>query len=249
MEEKREFHVYLPPSYAENSVTRYPVVYLLDGDIHRLKAVSGILEGLSSDTLEKQTLEAIVVAIPTSTNAIRERDLTPTNVDWVFDGNVLEEFEDIGNAENYAKFFKTELIPEINNRFRTETKKLLIGESFGGLFSAYVLLNHSETFTDYLIIDATYLWDNNYLNRTFDAKKQQASNITVNVVLTFANNAAFGAIGKTNKEWGFQFFDNLSSINSGNFNVEKLYFDDESHGTVALLSWYRGFRILLRRED
>ncbi|WP_250207538.1 alpha/beta hydrolase-fold protein [Alteromonas oceanisediminis] len=34
MDEKRLFLVYLPPTY-DNGTKSYPVIYLLDGDIHR----------------------------------------------------------------------------------------------------------------------------------------------------------------------------------------------------------------------
>ena len=45
MEEERPFMVYLPPSYDVASES-YPVIYLLDGDVHRFKGFVGI-EGLS----------------------------------------------------------------------------------------------------------------------------------------------------------------------------------------------------------
>lgn len=245
LNEEREFHVYLPPLYSKNSDRRFPVVYVLDGDLHRLKSVAGMLEGLSTETLESQVKQAIVVAIPNSKNAIRERDFTPTNVNWEFKGQILEEFSGIGNAKNYAKFFNDELIPHIEKKYQTSEQRLLIGESFGGLFASYTLLTTADTFTDYLIIDATYLWDNNYLNRTIENSKKQLLKSNVNVYLTFANNAAFGDIGKTNKEWGYQFYSNLSSIPNNNLNIEQRYFDNESHGTVALQSWYYGLKALL----
>ena len=249
MNEDRLYHVYLPPSYDENKQHRFPVVYVLDGDIHRTRAIAGMLEGLSTPTLERQVQQAIVVAIPNSTNAIRERDLTPTDVDWELNGRLLEKFEGIGNAANYLDFFKSELIPQIDSQFRTSDKRVLVGESFGGLFAAYALLNKSEAFTHYLIIDATYLWDNNYLNRTLASNLVQQKIPAGNVYFTFANNTAFGEIGETNLAWGYQFFDKLNAIQSDELTLQKRYFDDESHGTVALPSWYSGFKALLKTQS
>ena len=51
MGEDRPFMVYLPPSYSV-SENIYPVIYLLDGDIHRFKGFVGVLESLSTETLE-----------------------------------------------------------------------------------------------------------------------------------------------------------------------------------------------------
>ncbi|QBJ63265.1 alpha/beta hydrolase-fold protein [Pseudoalteromonas sp. DL-6] len=246
LDEQRSFSVYLPPSYNENPNKVYPVIYLLDGDQTHLKAVAGLVEALSTDRLEQQIQQAIIVAIPNSKNAIRERDFTPTNVDWTFNGKLLERFENIGNALNYSAFFEKELIPLINKNYRTSTKRVLIGESFGGLFASYVLLTNHALFTDYLIIDATYLWDNNYLNRYFNDNQFINKQLNGNVYFTFANNVeAFGEIGKTNYQWGLAFAKKLKAHPSDNLVINQRYFEDETHGTVAALSWYYGIKELL----
>ena len=246
--EQRSFSVYLPPSYNQSPNQVYPVIYLLDGDHTHLKAVAGLVEALSTQRLEQQIQQAIIVAIPNSKNAIRERDFTPTNVDWTFNGMLLEKFENIGNAANYSAFFEKELIPLINKNYRTSTKRVLIGESFGGLFASYVLLTNHALFTDYLIIDATYLWDNNYLNRYFNEKQLINKPLNGNVYFTFANNAkAFGEIGKTNYQWGLAFAKKLKAHPSDNLVINQRYFEDETHGTVAALSWYYGLKSILKR--
>lgn len=246
LQETRRYYVYLPPSY-RNADICYPVIYLLDGDEHRWKVVAGMIEGLSSETLEQQVVEAIVVAVPSSENAIRERDLTPTNIsEWTFHGKVLDKFNgNIGNAAAYLSFFKTELIPEINKTYRTTNQRVVVGESFGGLFAPYALLFDSSVFTDYLIIDPTSLWDNNYLNRAFANFKFKSSIPAANVYFAFANNSALGEIGNTNLKWGQGFAASISSSSTGKLKVKEQYFEAESHGTVALLGWYNGFKYLL----
>ena len=245
LDEQRSFSVYLPPSYNENSNKVYPVIYLLDGDQTHLKAVAGLVEALSTERLEQQIQQAIIVAIPNSQNAIRERDFTPSNVDWTFNGKLLEKFENIGNAANYSAFFEKELIPLINKNYRTSTKRVLIGESFGGLFASYVLLTNHALFTDYLIIDATYLWDNNYLNRYFDEQQLINKQLKGNVYFTFANNAAFGEIGEANYKWGLELAKKLKAHPSNSLYINQRYFKDETHGTVAALSWYYGLKSLM----
>ena len=250
MQEVRRYSVYLPPSYHSDKAQQssYPVIYLLDGDKHRLLGIAGMVESLSTQTLEQQIHEAIIVAIPNSDAAIRERDLTPTNVDWTFKEQVLERFENIGNADNFIKFFEQELIPEINAQYRTSNKRIVVGESFGGLFAAHTLLTKPKLFSDYLIIDATYLWDKNYLNRTYDSLNFNKQVLNANVYLAFANNQAFGEIGETNLQWGQSFAKKLGQNASLTFQLKSQYFAHESHGTVALLSWYHGLRWLLANE-
>ncbi|MGX5200614.1 alpha/beta hydrolase [Aliikangiella sp. IMCC44632] len=239
MGENRPYMVYLPPSYdiAKNS---YPVIYLLDGDIHRFKGFVGVLESLSTDTLERQVRESIVVSIP---NTNRERDLTPSSLkEWKFKGRILDTFEKTGNANQFANFLEKELIPNIESKYRASNQRVLVGESFGGLFAANELLHSTSIFTDYLIIDPTALWDNDYLNRTLNSK-DRTSKFNSNIFFAFANNSHLGEIGLTNYQWGTKFASSI--INNSIGECEQQYFENETHGTVAFMAWYNGLKALL----
>ena len=237
--ENRPYMVYLPPSYAVSENT-YPVIYLLDGDTHRFKGFVGVLESLSTETLERQVQESIVISIP---NTNRSRDLTPSTLkEWKFKGRVLDTFEQTGNAHHFAKFLEQELIPAIDNKYRTSQKRVLVGESFGGLFAASILLKSPSLFTDYLIIDPTSLWDNDYLNRTFNASNRN-SKASPDVFFAFANNSHLGEIGLTNYKWGATFASSI--IDNANGIAQQQYFENETHGTVAFLAWYNGLKALL----
>lgn len=239
MGEDRPFMVYLPPSYSV-SENIYPVIYLLDGDIHRFKGFVGVLESLSTETLEKQVQESIVVAIP---NTNRSRDLTPSSLrEWKFKGQILDIFTQTGNAKQFRKFLESELIPAIDIAYRTSQKRVLIGESFGGLFAADTLLNSPSVFTDYLIIDPTSLWDNDYLNREFNSG-DKAFKPKSRVYFAFANNSHLGEIGLTNYKWGTTFASSVIDATKG--ISQQQYFENETHGTVALLAWYNGLKVLL----
>jgi len=68
------------------------------------------------------------------------------------------------------------------------------------------------------------------------------------VYFTFADNGeAFGEIGKTNYQWGLAFAKRLKMHSSNNLHINQRYFEDETHGTVAALSWYYGLKSLLKR--
>ncbi|WP_246840614.1 alpha/beta hydrolase-fold protein [Lacimicrobium sp. SS2-24] len=243
MGEKRPLMIYLPPSYHAGTES-YPVIYLLDGDIHRFKGFVGVLESLSTATLGNQVQEAIVIAIP---NTNRSRDLTPSSLsEWKFKGRTLDTFSQTGKALTFQDFLEQELIPKIEKTYRTSDKRVLIGESFAGLFAANVLLHSSSLFTDYLIIDPTAVWDNDYLNRTYLTQSESVK-FSSNVYFAFANNSHLGEVGLTNYKWGSSF---ASSVIS---NTQKLgkqqYFENETHGTVAFLAWYEGLKNLLPTSE
>ncbi|WP_315853301.1 hypothetical protein [Alteromonas oceanisediminis] len=130
--------------------------------------------------------------------------------------------------------------------YRTSSKRLLVGESFGGLFASNVLLNSPSSFTDYLIIDPTALWDNDYLNRTY-SKKARPVSLSSNVYFAFANNSHLGEIGLANYQWGTSFA--FSVIENVQGIAVQQYFENETHGTVAFLAWYEGLKILLPTTD
>mgnify|MGYP000704292684 CR=1 FL=1 len=109
LDEQRSFSVYLPPSYNENPDKEYPVIYLLDGDQTHLKAVAGLVEALSTQRLEQQIQQAIIVAIPNSQNAIRERDFTPTNVDWTLTVSFLKSLKILATPQITVPFLKKNL--------------------------------------------------------------------------------------------------------------------------------------------
>ncbi len=238
MEEKRLFAVRLPGEYAENSDRSYPVIYVLDGDEHRLRAIGGMVDALSRDILEEQIPDAIVVAVP---NTNRTRDLTPTHTLIEFGTEENSELAQSGGGPKFLRFFAEEFIPAIDATYRTGKRRIIVGESFGGLLAAHALLKQPDLFTHYLIIDATYIWDNGYLTREI----AQQENVSAKAYFALANNDAFGEIGQTNRRWGRAFADRVGAL-GGKVSIQ--YFEDETHGTIALPAWYYGLRFLLGTE-
>jgi predicted alpha/beta superfamily hydrolase len=243
LNEERRFAVYLPPSYKANTESKYPVMYLLDGNESRFRGFTGLVESLSTNVLASQIPEFIIVAIP---NTDRNRDLTPTAVNFTFKEAMLDEIENSGGAKKFMSFLETEFIPHINKTYRTSAKRVLVGESFGGLFAAHVLLTQPTLFSDYLITDATNIWDNNYLNRKAEEVLKSKKAMKAKVYLSLANNNHLGEIGQTNLKWGREFALRLKEATSDTFKVKSQYFDDEVHATVALLSWYNGLLYLFK---
>ncbi len=238
MNEPRRYAVHLPPSYGENTDQTYPVLYVLDGYETRMRGVGGMIEALSYYDLSQQIPEFIVVSIP---NTNRTRDLIPTKKDLEFKGKVLDKLADnSGGADTFATFINDELFPVIASRYRTNKTRGLIGMSFGGLFAAHLLLKHPDMFSHYLIADATFVWDENYLNRTLVNTKKGLTNKKINVFVGLANNDHLGELGMTNRQWGNEFIAGLREIDNPEFVVGSRYFPEETHGTVMFLAFYYG---------
>lgn len=117
------YHIYirLPEGYSR-ATQRYPVVYLLDGDSSFPYLAPHHLFLSYDDKLP----EAIIVGIAYGS----------------FEQPVNRRGIDFGEqAAKFHSFLKTELIPEIERRTRSDpSKRILVGQSFGGgfvLYSAY----------------------------------------------------------------------------------------------------------------
>ena len=146
LNEARQIQVYLPAGY-EGASAKYPVLYLLDGGYH-FHHVTGIVQFLSSQGLIPQT---IVVAIK---NVDRNRDFLPTHI---------EKAPTSGGAEKFLTFITNELIPYIEDNYRTQPYRILVGHSFGGTFTTYTFLEKPGTFNSYFAISPYLHWDEQWL--------------------------------------------------------------------------------------
>jgi predicted alpha/beta superfamily hydrolase len=60
-------------------------------------------------------------------------------------------------------FIEKELIVEIDNKYRTNSFKIMVGHSFGGLLAATSYLSSRALFDGYIAIGPSFRWDNQYI--------------------------------------------------------------------------------------
>ena len=120
------YYVYLPPGYDSTDTQRYPTVYFQDG-----------LEYLS-----------LAQAATILDNAIDVKKIEPVIAVFVKPNNRNDEYA--GGLRNaYAAFFTQELVPLIDQRYKTiqnKKKRLVLGDSYGGNISAIISWNYPEVF-------------------------------------------------------------------------------------------------------
>jgi predicted alpha/beta superfamily hydrolase len=138
------FYVYIRlPKHYETSNKRYPVLYLLDGDIAFNMATS-VIRYLQ---FGKDVPDLIIVA-PGYGTLLNDKETNFRERDYTFSEN--KRFEVSGGGNNYLHFFKKELIPLIDSRYRTNSQRILNGYSLGGLFTIHTLLSSPNTFNSYI---------------------------------------------------------------------------------------------------
>ena len=225
--EDRIVLVRTPAGYETNKVS-YPVLYMTDGDGHMGHTASTI-EFL---TQNGRISDLIVVGV---TNTDRTRDLTPAKST---DKNPAGElrFPTSGGADNFLKFFETELIPEIDEQYRVQPFRIFAGHSLGGLFAIHALISKPGLFNSYVAVSPSLQWENGEaLKRAEDFLKNQKE-LKATLFVSLGNEP--GAIGES-----FDRFRELlskSSIKGFEWQAERMA--DEDHGSVVLRSHYFGLR-------
>jgi predicted alpha/beta superfamily hydrolase len=155
-DEKYIIQVGLPIGYSPAKKS-YPVMYVLDGD----KSFGMTKEIADWLMWSNEIKDIIIVGISYGKGTDiwwekRGRDYTHCN-DTV---SAKGWFQNTGGADNFLKFMKNELFPAINNNYRANKDSVAImGISFGGMLSSYVLCTQPEMFSGYIIIAPPLSWN------------------------------------------------------------------------------------------
>jgi predicted alpha/beta superfamily hydrolase len=139
-----DIHVSLPADYARNQSTRYPVLYVLDGQWD-FKLMLSIQGGL---TYDRWTPQIIIVGITWSGananyDSLRAMDLTPA---------ATPRLPGSGAAPQFLAFIRNQLIPFVETTYRADpSRRIVMGSSFGGLFTLYALFTDPRLFWGYMV--------------------------------------------------------------------------------------------------
>ncbi len=224
MGEDRPVLIYTPDSYDQSTAT-YPVIYLLDGDGHLLHT-AGTTQFLARNG---KMPEAIIVGLP---NTDRTRDLTPAL------SSPNENFPTAGGADTFLSFIGDELAPYIEANYRTAPYRILIGHSFGGLFSVNALMKRPELFNAHISISPSLWWDNKGLlpkAEVFFDENRQLKNF---YYMTMGNEGGAMLSGA----WGFAGIMEEKAPRTYNWHFELM--EEETHGSIPLRSTYDGLEML-----
>ena len=152
--ELRQINVHVPKSYNASTSARFPVLYMPDGGID--EDFPHVVNTVDSLIALGEIRPVIVVGVP---NTERRRDLTgPTTVHS--DSAIAAH---VGGSAAFRKFFRDELIPEIDKRYRTTSEQSIVGESLAGLFIVETFLRDPTLFDHYVAFDPSLWWNHGAL--------------------------------------------------------------------------------------
>lgn len=147
--EDREFYVHLPQGYEQDAATRYPVIYVLDGtsQSEHTAASAALLARIGVMP------SVIVIGVPSVDGDTRNRDYTPPDMRLDTDKTGGPH----GEADRFLESLETELVPLVEQTYRTMRPRVLAGWSRGGLFAVYAALTAPGLFDAHLA-NSPALW-------------------------------------------------------------------------------------------
>ncbi len=228
--EDRTILISTPAGYAQGQ-ERFPVLYMTDGDAH-LTHTRGTVDFLARNLVMP---DLIIVAV---TNTDRTRDLSPTRANRRLADGAKQEIPNSGGAGRFLDFFEKELIPYVEEHYRTEPYRVFAGHSLGGLLALYTLTTRPELFNAYIAASPALTWDDDYIMGRVSRFLGERRGLQRTLFVTMADEE--GSDPKPTR------FDRLCTM-LGNAKIAGfawacMRMADETHGTVVLRSHYYGFR-------
>jgi predicted alpha/beta superfamily hydrolase len=133
--------VALPPGYNDAS-KQFPFLYLLDAQWDFPLVESLVMSQLQEGYVPRLMIVGITWGGSNPNYSQLRMRITPTK---------NERLPQTGNAANFLKFIKQELILFIDSNYRTTKDRTLMGHSAGGLFGVYTLFNEPDLFNRYIV--------------------------------------------------------------------------------------------------
>lgn len=152
LQENRVLWIYTPEGYNTSSES-YPVLYLLDGDVHFKYSVA-LAEYLTNrERMPKMIIVGII-------NTDRRRDFTPVH-SLIFNDKIDSSLITTGGGAKFLAFIKDELLPYMQKHYRVQPFRILAGASLGGLFTVYSKITAPALFQSNIVMSPAFYGGNN----------------------------------------------------------------------------------------
>ena len=227
-----QLRIGLPRNY-DPAHHRYTVVYQLDGqwDFDR---VFPLARGMESD----HRMEPVIVAAITyggvnpDYGALRQRDYTPT--DFLGGGQS-------GDAAKFLQTLRSEIIPTVEAAYSCRPEeRILMGSSYGGLFTCYALLYAPDLFTGYVASTPSVWVDNQIMVQQARISGTVLAGRKLRVQIITGANEAY-----SQRSAAQAFYDALAGLHLADLELGITFAPDERHGAVAQVAYDDGLPAVL----
>ncbi|ALJ15888.1 alpha/beta hydrolase [Sphingopyxis macrogoltabida] len=147
----------------------YPVLYVVDGDMHFPAFVS--TARIRSHTLELEPAVVVGIGYPESRSDLlaclqrRNADLTPTQASSEEQAGISRQLgglavDRFGEADIFLDIIETEIKPRVSELVPVAAgRDILFGHSLGGMFTLHALFTRPAMFSTFLALSPSIWWD------------------------------------------------------------------------------------------
>ena len=217
MEYEYGVFVTLPRGYKDNPDRIYPTLYIIDG--HQYFVFTGEPYGsLIWGNMVKEHIAVSVAYTPEGGN------------------NRRTDFQTRERAADFVRFFQQELIPFVENNYRTSKKdRTLFGHSLGGQFTLFTLLTATDTFENYIASAPSVNADILAFEEKYAASHDD---MPVNFYLATGENDHLAINGR-------KFVSQFEQRRYPGLKFDYLFTANGNHGTIQPTAYIEGLRFVL----
>ncbi|MEL7006560.1 MAG: alpha/beta hydrolase-fold protein, partial [Bacteroidota bacterium] len=220
-----ELYVKLPEKYSESPDVNYPVIYYTDAMWH-VEMLSGAAEYIMEDAIlvgiswQKDNKEELVKERGEHVSRFRDYSVRPST-----NANHQAKYE-FGQASAHLDFIRKDVIPYVENNYRTDpNKRTYFGYSLGGVFGAYTLLSHPNTFKNYILGSPALDGDIPYITELDANTRSKQNGLNANVFISY------GSLERELSQYADEFITLLKNRNDPSLELKHVVIEG-SHQTA-----------------
>lgn len=239
--------VSLPEEYDAKSNTKYPVLFVLDGNSYFATTVQSYrVQRIGNDV---PPLVIVGIEYPTLRRdewlVRRAGEFTHTKV-ADFDKSYTEQNGipvTSGEGETFMRVINEEIIPMIEKQYPVSSDRALFGHSLGGLFATNSLLDKNRTFSRYIISSPSLWWDDKVAFKWAEAYDNENNALDATVMLSVGSLEGPQMVPPM-EQMGIV----LKAGNYQGLDITTHVFDNETHLSVQPATLSRGLRVIYAKE-
>ncbi len=160
LNQDREIFVYTPIDYDWRVNEHFNVIYVFDSQSREFFDYTSAITSFLSDGAKSFIVVGITSPYNENLDYSRNNDLLPV----LQTKDAIDRYGKYsGNAVNFYDYVSTEIIPYIDNHYRTTNNKIVIGHSLSASFVLDAFINNSTLFNNYIAISPNLAYENEKL--------------------------------------------------------------------------------------
>jgi hypothetical protein len=239
--------VALPFNYSPSDTTRYPVMYVLDGDPN-LPMAALVQRFMSYD---HEVPDMIMVGIGyqvdnfLATRSYRVLDYTPSHVAKIDSEMTASHHMKMvtGGSHDFLQVLEKEIIPFIEHNYKTSKDRSLAGHSLGALFALYALFHEPGLFRRYLISSPSLYWNDFEMSVEETEYAGQHKSLQARIFISSGSLEPDPMTPDIK-----QLLNVLKQRHYQGLEITENIFQDETHLSVIPFSFSRGMRVIYSRK-